>query len=239
MNDFDDQTLGAFVDGQLDAETSESIINSMDKNQDTRDRVYQLRRVKDLMKIGFADITLNPVTRKRTTAWKRYSTAIAASITALVISFGSGLSGYYFGTQNQLSENSFNAGLQKQKPKRVLLHISESNLEHFSKAMNYAEKFLIEHKNDEDKIAVIVNAGGLDLVRTGVSPFEKKILNFINKYDNIHFIACANSVKSLQKKGIKLELIDNIRVNKPAMDHIIEYVKDGWSYTKVNSISAL
>lgn len=239
MNEFDDQTLGAFVDGELDTQTCESIIIEMDKNSEIRDRVYKLRRAKDLMQIGYSDITAKNKTHNKIIVWKRYSAAIAVSITILVISLGSGFSGFYFGSQKHISENQLDSGLQTHKAERILLHISESNLQQFNTAIDYAEKFLIEHKDSEDQIALIANAGGLDLMRSGISPLEDKITNFIKKYDNIHFIACANSVKRLQKKGIRLELIDDIRLNKPAMDHIIEYIQDGWTYKKVSSITQL
>jgi len=230
-DEFDEQTLGAFVDGELDTNTCESIIIEMDKNSEIRDRVYKIRRAKDLMKIGFSDITSKNTERKKTTGWKRFTAAIAASISVLVISFGSGISGYYYGSQQHLSE--------KQKSDRVLLHISESNLQHFTIAMDYAEKFLIKNKNTDGQIALIANAGGLDLMRSGISPLENRIMDFMKKYKNIHFIACANSVKILQKKGIEIKLINDIRLNKPAMDHIIEYIQGGWTYKKINSATFL
>lgn len=51
----DDQALGSFVDGLLDAAHSEKIIRAMEDDPEIRERVYQLRRAKDLMKLGFGN----------------------------------------------------------------------------------------------------------------------------------------------------------------------------------------
>ena len=234
VNEYDELTLAAFVDGQLDEQTSESIINAMENNHKMRESVYELRRAKDLMKIGFSGATLSERKNKPASQWSRYSMAIAASITAITLSLGSAYSGYYYATQNSLSNHLTESQTIKQNSDRILLHISESNEELFTAALDYAEKFLLEHQANGGEIAVIANAGGLDLMRTGISPYENKIVNLMKTYNNIHFIACANSVKNLQKKGINIKLIEQVRLNKPAMDHIIEYVQNGWSYKKVN-----
>ena len=52
---FDNQALGCFVDGLLDAAHTEKIIKAMEDNLEIRERVYQLRRAKDLMKLGYGD----------------------------------------------------------------------------------------------------------------------------------------------------------------------------------------
>ena len=235
INEYDEFTLGAFVDGQLDEETSESIINAMENNSEIRESVYELRRAKDLMKIGFSGASLSDKNNQTVSQWTRYYLAIAASITAITLSLGSGYFGYYYGTQNPLSNHLAESSTIEQKSERILLHISESNIEHFTKALDYAENFLVEHKANGGEIAVIANAGGLDIMRAGISPYENRIVHLMEKYNNIHFIACANSVKSLQKRGVNTKLIQQVRLNKPAMDHIIEYVQDGWTYQKVKT----
>jgi anti-sigma factor RsiW len=57
---FDDQALGSFVDGLLDAAHTGKIIKAMEDDPEIRERVYQLRRTKDLMKLGFADASTRP-----------------------------------------------------------------------------------------------------------------------------------------------------------------------------------
>ena len=82
----DDNILAAFVDNELDTETSESIINAMEQNMDVRERVYNLRRAKDLMKVAFSTAhTPAPQKKMKSPVWKRYSMSIAASLKNLPV----------------------------------------------------------------------------------------------------------------------------------------------------------
>lgn len=58
----DSLILGSFVDGELDSEHYATVIKAMHKNAEIRERVYELRRAKDLMKLGFG--TASAPTRK-------------------------------------------------------------------------------------------------------------------------------------------------------------------------------
>jgi len=168
---FDDQILNAFVDGQLDIETSESIINEMDKNASVREHIYQLRRAKDLMRLGFSNPPLSfdvtaPIEKSR---WHHIALSLAASLTAIAISLGSGAFGFYYAKHKQVAVSEITQSENPQNAERILLHISESD----------TENFLQSHKNNAGQIAVVANAGGLDLLRAGTSPFEKQIRNMI------------------------------------------------------------
>ena len=238
---FDDQVLNAFVDGQLDIETSESIINEMDKNAEVREHVYQLRRAKDLIRLGFNNppLPFEVNTSLQQSRWHHIALSLAASLTAITISLGSGAFGFYYAKHKQITVNEISQSTNQQNAERILLHISESNTKEFADALEFTESFLQSHTNSGGQIAVVANAGGLDLLRAGTSPFEKQIRSMMKNYDNVYFIACANTIKYLHEKGINLKFIDKVQTKKPAMDHIIDYVRDGWTYKKVNSSEML
>jgi len=54
---FGDRALGIFIDGQQDTTHSEKIINAMEDDPEFRERVYQFRRAKDLMRLGYCDVS--------------------------------------------------------------------------------------------------------------------------------------------------------------------------------------
>jgi intracellular sulfur oxidation DsrE/DsrF family protein len=237
INELDDQVLEAFVDAQLDAQTCEIIINEMHNNPQIREHVYRLRRSKDLLKLGFATATAPSEKQKRNadSFWQPYSLTMVACVAALFISVSSAVLGYYFARQATPNINNMAQLQTSESTQRILLHISDADKKHFSAALSYAENFLTKHESSGGQIAVVANAGGLDLMRSGVSPYEKQIIQMMKAHDNVYFIACANSIRALRDKGIKFKLINHVQVDKPAMDQIIEYVKDGWTYKKVNS----
>ena len=244
FDQIDDHMLGAFVDGELDTASCELILEAMDKDHRIRERVYKLRRVKDLMNLGFKTVqapkgsrnefskrTLLPRRRTWLTRWS----GVAASL-MLLVGLGAGYVGYHIGAQLAGESTLTVASAEQQQEDRVLLHISESDPQQFAAALDYTRKFLEEHQSRGGQIAVVANAGGLDLLRAGVSPFEKQIIEMIRDYPNVHFIACANSIRKLRKNAMEPVIIANVDSTLPAMDKIIQHVQQGYTYIKVKSL---
>ena len=232
----DDDMLSAFVDGQFDPANCELVIDAMEKDSSVRERVYKMRRAKDLIKLGFGSAqapTRTPF-RFKTSWWYPEWFGLATSALMLVALLGAGSLGY-FGGKHFAGEATANAPLALQKMDRILLHISESDPKQFMAALDYTRKFLEKHKHSGGQIAVVAHAGGLDLLREGVSPYEEQIIAMIRDYDNVHFIACASSIHALRKKGIEPVIIENIDSSMPAMDQIIQHVQQGWTYIKVKT----
>jgi anti-sigma factor RsiW len=115
---FDDQVLGSFVDGLLDAASSEKIIKAMEDDPAIRESIYQLRRAKDLMRLGFGDASppSSHTVKAEFRYWKLFSPEIAASIAALVIAFGAGMLGhwYYDEATNKLADKAVASTSQHQ-----------------------------------------------------------------------------------------------------------------------------
>ena len=242
-NYFDDQALGSFVDGQLDAAHSEVIIRAMEDNPEIRERVYQFRRAKDLIWLGFGEARApsSKTAKAKLRGWKLFSTEIAASVAALAIAFGAGMYGhwYYAGPMNGFVGQAVASSSQHQSEK-VILHVSESDPEQFAAALNYTEKFLHEHQGDEYQIDVVAHAGGIDMMRADVSPVKIQMLEMIAKYDNVHLIGCANAIRMLRKKGIEPPIISGVSTDSTAFDHIVDRLQGGgWKYIKVKTLSEI
>lgn len=237
---FDDHILGAFVDGEVDAGNREAIIQAMESDPDLRERVYCLRRSRDLMKLGFGDATpRSSRTKQQHRRWFPFSTRLAASIAALAISFGAGMLGHlYFQGQPGVAGQLLASSGQLQSDKNnVILHISESNPQQFTAAITYAEKFLQEHQSQGYQIDVVAHASGLDFMREDVSPLKQQMVEMLAKYDNVHFIGCANAISMLRKKGIEPAIIQGVSTDSTAFDHIVNRLQSGnWKYIKVESL---
>ena len=236
---FDDMTLNAFVDNQVDPAMATSIIQAMEDNAEIRERVYQLRRAKDLMKLSFkrarAPVKTPPETRDHLPGvWRPGS--IAATILMLVIATGSAAVGYYAGKQNSLDATT----LAQRYQDRLILHVSESNPEHFARALAFVRTFLAEHEQQGGgQIEVVANTGGLDLLRKGVSPYEQEVKALMKKHANVHFIACANGIRHLLQEGIEPDIIEGVPTDETAFDHIVSRLQAGWSYIKVQSLDSV
>jgi len=238
----DGQMLGAFVDGHLDPEHSDAVIKAMHDDPDIREQVYQLRRAKDLMKLAFADAQAPSGSQQQSGRYGRriFTTRIAASVAALAISFGAGALGHqYYNGQTAANSESMTASVQEQTDK-IILHISESDPKQFMAALDYAKTFLADHDSNS-QIDVVAHAGGLDLMRADVSPLKNQIIAMMDKYPNVHFIACAGAIRMFQKKnGVKPVIIDGIATDETAFDHIVGRLQSGgWKYIKVETITEI
>ena len=232
--DIDEQTLDAFVDEQLDPAQRSSVIQAMEHNPDVREQVYQLRRAKDLMKLGFEDArSASPGHRSRPT--RRYAVGVAASLAMLGIGVSAGSLAYYYSAHLGAGTAVMASAPQTQRS-HIVLHINDSDPVHFVAALNYVDKFLKENAGGRGEIEVVANAGGLELMRAGLSPYQQRVVDMINRHHNVHFIACANAIRNLQLQGIEPHIIKNVDTGQTALDHIVERLQSGWTYVKAESL---
>jgi intracellular sulfur oxidation DsrE/DsrF family protein len=234
----DENTLGAFVDGQLDSTGCEAVMVAMARDPAVRERVEQLRRAKDLMRVGFA--SAQAPSRRRplpgVPVGNRLSRALAASVAALALGLAAGSLGYHYGRHLDRSELASLASSQQQHGNRIVLHISEANPIQFAAALSYADKFLRRHPAPDSRVEVIANAGGLDMMRTGLSPYEDQIDALLKAHPNVRFLACANAIANLRKRGIEPQVIASVDTEKKAIDHIVARLQEGWSYVRVDAL---
>jgi len=235
----DDNMLGAFVDGQLDEAGCEAVIAAMAADPASRARVERLRRAKDLMRLGFASAQ----TPSRRTGLppaplnRKFPRALAASLAALALGIGAGSLGYHYGRhldRDTLSGAKLAAAQQLND--RIILHISDADPVQFAAALDYTEKFLQQHPASHSRIEVIANAGGLNMMRVGVSPYERQIQRLQAAYPNVSFLACANAIANLRKQGVEPRIIASVDTEKKAIDHIVERLQAGWSYVRVDAL---
>ncbi len=229
---WDDATLSAYIDGELDAARQNAVLAAMEHNKALSERICRLRRTKDLMRTGYGSAV--PPQREqpgRKTPWHVLRRGLAASIVVLAIGIGSGLLGYV------LAERSTATLAGVSDPNRVLLHIDDSKPEHFERLLDYAEHFLQENQDKGVQVEVVANSSGLDLLRTGHSPYEARVKALGEKYHNLQFIACMNAIRNLKRAGQDVTLIEDVHTDETAVDHIVKRLQQGWTYRKVDSLS--
>jgi intracellular sulfur oxidation DsrE/DsrF family protein len=233
-HELDPLTLNAFVDRQLDPEQERGVLAAMEADPAIRDEVSRLRKAKDWMRTGFADAQSRAATattgpRRRA----RIGFGIAASLIALTFAAGGGLIGFICG-ERQVPQLSLHGD-----PQHILLHLDESAPETFSAVLDYAEKFLAEHQASGAEVEVVANASGIDLMRVGGSPYEERVRSLSRRYQNLHFIACANAIRNLRTQGVPVTVLDKVSAGETAVDHIVRRLHDGWSYVKVNDLPGI
>ncbi len=230
---WDDATLSAYIDGELDAARQNAVLAAMEHNKVLSDRICRLRRTKDLMRTGYGSAMPPKQSEhpRHKAPWRKLRSGLAASLVALAIGLGGGLVGYVCAKHNDVTMAHVS------DPNRVVLHIDDSKPEHFERLLDYAEHFLQENRDKGVQVDVVANSSGLDLLRTGHSPYEARVKALAEKYHNLQFIACMNAIRHLKRAGQDVNLIDDVHSDETAVDHIVKRLQQGWTYRKVGSLS--
>lgn len=227
---FSDNSLHAFIDGQLDDSEREQLLAALETDAELRERVCALRRTKEWVNLAFADARATPHPLPRMAVQTRLRLwAAAASLLLLTC-------GFLLGWSTTASNEHFTSVVLRDIAAgnyKVLLHIDRSDNNSFDEVLDGAELLLKHYRAQGIQVDILANAGGIDLLRMDVSPQARRIARMMRDYDNIHFIACTNSLQRLQEKGITPVLINQTQQDKTAVEHIIMRLQQGWTYLRV------
>ena len=237
-HEINDQILGSYVDGQLDAEGCETVLQAMENDPEIRDAVYRIRRAKDLMKLGFGSARPPSARQQITKPGLRIQRTFLATAFAAFFAIGL-LSQHYYDEYIDGQSGLTKESLAQQQSNRVLLHISESDPRQFARLLDYAENFVQEHEAQGSQVEVVANATGIDMLREDLSPYNREIIALMDKYENVKFIACAHRLKVLRAEGIEPVIIEGVTTDISFMDLVIDHMQSGWKYIKLEELAEI
>ncbi len=118
---------------------------------------------------------------------------------------------------------------------KYILHIDSKDHLKFKAALDKAEALVAMYQAAAHpyEIEVIANAGGLDMLREGETPYADRVRQLSQRYPNIKFIACSNAIERLQEKGVKANLIASVHQGSTALDQVVKRMNQGWAYMKI------
>lgn len=239
--DSDDQRVHAFIDGQMDAEEKRRFLQELAGDAKLQEQVCQLRGLKEY--IGHA-YEIQELPGKSGQACRTGRQIVKTGMAAmLLLAFGFTLGWLSHGQQSALGQSTaFEAetagyddvdrALAKTQ-ERILLHIGKADYAKFEDVLDQAERLLRTYREKNIQVEVIANAGGLDLVREGASPYATRIRQMMVQHENLRFVACANAIEQLRHEGVETVLVENTQIAPSAVEHIIDRIHEGWVYIKV------
>lgn len=234
-----DEDLNAFIDDELDFEEKERVFEQLQQDDELNQEAHELRQLRALMRHAYRS---PPEPAKRDPKQNRRSRGLFNSLAAgLLVAVG--ILGGWYGNQKFSEYNVQFASLTNQgqihaaaqQQGNLLLHISSNDPAKMEAALNYAEQLLAEkrQKNSAFQLEVVANDGGVELLRRDTSPFPKRIEQLLTEYDNVSFLACANALRKLRARGVKVELLPGTRSDHTAIGEIVKRIEGGWNYLKV------
>jgi intracellular sulfur oxidation DsrE/DsrF family protein len=241
----DEQTLNGLVDGELEAEQRRRILVRIREDADLREDACRLRHVKTLVHHAYAGARPPLRTMPVPQPWRFRPHMAAAAALLLGIGFTAGL--LLPDSQERTRPEAVVASAEsaaaperegvrisptQTRHNKFVLHVSQGGPERFAAVMDRAERLLSSYPGPGLEIEVIANSEGLGLFREEVSTQVERIRHLTDQYDNIHFIACQNTMEVLQRQGVRTRLVSGTRTTQSAVDHIIDRLQDGWVYVR-------
>jgi intracellular sulfur oxidation DsrE/DsrF family protein len=227
--EFSDERLNAFVDGELDAHEREEILAAMACDTGLGHRLCELRAMKDLVRHAYDQV---PAPRKprrpRMTTWG----GLLAACLVLAVGVLLGWQGHRLAAGGEAEPpTGWLQALLLPQPGRILIHLDTSDEQRMEEALDMAEAYLL--KAGRARVEVVVNNSGLDLLREQATPYALRIAELSARHEMLAFVACGNAIARYRANGRDVSLVPEARVAKTAVEHIVDRVRQGWTYVKI------
>ena len=228
--DFSEEQLNAFVDGELDPEERSRLYNASTRSTELDQRLCKQRKLKELVKYAYENVPAP--TRPKNPPLSRGSflgRALAASVLFVV-----GLSGGML-VHEYLDGRATTASMPAEPTAKVsnyLLHVTSGEPQEMYAALQHAQELLEAAEGDEVRqVEIIANERGLDLVRSDVTPFAREISALQAK--NVVFYACSRTIERLEQTGVEVTLVPYTNADYTALDRVVTRMQEGWEYEKI------
>ena len=237
-----DETLHAFIDGELDVAESEALLARMRDEDELAQRVCALRSLQSMVRLAYAEA---PAAGRKPAQTRPRQLLQRCSFGCLVLfaglSGGWALRGLELQTvaavQPALIPGSYQTVSVSGEvdPNRVMLHLDSGAPEKMRAALDQAERLLDEadRQGRSMQIEIIANSRGIDLLRTGHSPYAERIARMTQRHANLQWVACSQSIARFTSEGQNVDLLPAARTAPTAIGEIVTRLQQGWTYVRV------
>ena len=240
-----DESLNAFVDGELDVAESEALIARMRDDPELAQRVCALRNLQSMVQLAYVEPPAAGNRKPDAVPRRQFMQRCGLACLVLFVGLSSGWA--LRGLESQSSQsvvalpglltgNDRAVSLAHEAdPNRVLLHLDNAAPDKMQAVLDQAEHLLDEAQRQGRtmQLEVIANSRGIDLLRAGVSPHAERIAHMKQRHANLHWVACDQSIARFTNAGEKVVLLPAAQTAPTAIGEIITRLQQGWTYVRV------
>lgn len=240
---FTDEELNLFIDEQLDTEELHQIHDAMLQDTGLRERICQLKAVRELVGIAYQNPPVPPnadqhQVKDSTLAWRSLAASLVLGL-GVLLGWGTYELNPLRADGNAAAVDAFKFYTEQaavdHKERKIVLHISTDDRGAVKAALDEADILIESYRkaNAPLKMDIITNKSGINLLRADVSPYVNRIETMV--HDNkVSLYACERSIMKAEKReGRKMEFLPETVTSKSARELIPERLKQGWVYIKV------
>jgi len=230
--------INAYVDGELAAEERDHLLEDMASDAGLRAEICAQRTLKEQVRAAYDDLPAPKRGTPRRYAGSPWQQCLAAGLLLVL-----GLSGGWLAHDRVDQPPAVDrlAGLpsgyqpvtlsERVDTSRVVLHLDSSTPERLSASLDLAER--LAQSRAQGQVELVVNSLGLDLLRQDRSPERARIARLAERYPNLAFVACGQTVSRLVREGQQVTLLPQARMATSAINEIMARMRQGWVYVKV------
>jgi intracellular sulfur oxidation DsrE/DsrF family protein len=121
------------------------------------------------------------------------------------------------------------------EPRRIVMHVNFDDPQRLGLVLNNVENILdyYHERNNLVAIRVVCHGPGLHLLRSDTSPVLERVLQMLDKPDELGFYACSNTVERMTRaEGKQPVIVEQAILVAAGLPEIIELQRQGWVYVK-------
>lgn len=236
-----DETVHAFVDGELDVAEREALTARMQADSELARRVCAVRALHDMVKLAYAEppaAVPHRIARTRDRFARRCALGCLVLFAGLAV--GWALRGMERPLMAALAPAAHDATFQpvslarEPDPNQVLLHLDSGKPERMEAALDHADRLLVEAERQGRRmqLEIVANSYGLDLLRAG-NPYADRIERMRQRHANVQWVACNQTIARLNSQGATITLLPAARIAPSAIGEIVTRLQQGWTYVRV------
>lgn len=241
-NNFSDELLNAYVDGELDAEERQRVEVAMQADDRLRDRVAELNELKQLVKGAYIDETPEriPAPPRRTWSGAGLAASVAAFALGVVMTWG------WFSYMDRTTgprmaalphQQAGDAG-ESERVVKVVFHLSRDEPGQLHTVLNEAEALLTTtaHSGRAASVRIIASGAGLLLFEKQASPIARRVMAMKREHrGDLVFSGCGVAYEELKKQRAdgELELIPELQLVDLGVLELMRRQREGWAYIRL------
>ena len=249
-NDISDETLNAFIDGELDAAGKSEVFEALGKDQELSQQACGLRHLSELVRHAYDHPPAIEQYRKPPIRrMSRWGQGLAAS---MLLGLGAtlgwalhqpetapatpALNAMYWDEHNAFQNTDMSKITAQKGTKRIIVHLNTSSVSKFGEALTTAEQLLETYGDDGAEIEVVANASAIRMLRAGYSPYTHRVQDLQQRYINLTFLACQDAIdhaREIEGGSTQVNMLPDVDITPSALEHILNRLSDGWVYLNV------
>jgi len=115
---------------------------------------------------------------------------------------------------------------------RLALQISDDDPAKMTAVLNVAANTSVYYSGigDEIEIRIVAFNAGLHMLRTDTSAVKDRVTGFAQSMPNVSFVACGNTIASMQKnEGKDIPLLDGVETVPAGVVELMTLDEQGWT----------